>query len=159
MQNLGILVIDMQENFFTEDKERLVRAQTKLLAWIKKRQIPIFTLEYDGKGETIPQLREMLKKRQSYFIKKYNVNGFEDNPELTFLLERWGIKNLVLTGIYHYACIKETAEGAKDNGIKVFTSEDLMDRTYDSYTRWYQEHTDYSSTLKELIRKIANQNL
>jgi nicotinamidase-related amidase len=159
MQNLGVLVIDMQESFFTEDKERLVRAQTKLLAWTEKRQIPIFTLEYDGKGETILQLREMLKEKQSYFIKKDNVKGFEDNLPFISLLERWRIKNLILTGIYHYACVLRTAEGAKDNGIKVFTSEELMDRTYDNYTKWYQEHTDYSPTLIGLMRKITNQNL
>ena len=166
MQNLGILLIDMQENFlnwnnpFLEKKEiaRLVEAQIRFLGITKRKKIPVFTLEYENRGETIPKLQEILKQSENYVIRKKKSNGF-NNPELSLLLKEKRIKNLILTGIYSYACVKETSEGAKNEGFNVFTSQELMDKSYDCYTRWYQANTNYSKTIGELLTKISNQNL
>ena len=157
----------MQENFFLDEssffdkreKKKLIDTQIRFLNIAKRKQIPIFALEYKGRGETIPELQGILKDSGNYFIQKDRPNGFHNNPTLISLLERWKIKNLILTGVYSNVCIRETAEGAKKEGFNVFTSQELMDKSYDCYTRWYKENTDYSQKLDELLVKISNPNL
>ena len=166
MQNLGILLIDMQENFINgnnpllEEKEmaRLVEAQIRFLNIAKRKQIPVFTIEYENRGKTILKLQEILRQSENYIIKKKKSNGF-NNPELSPLLKGKGIKNLILTGIYSNVCIRETAEGAKNEGFNVLTCRELVDIPYECYVRWYRENTDYSQKLDELLRKISNPNL
>jgi nicotinamidase-related amidase len=72
---------------------------------------------------------------------------------------RLGIKNLILTGVFAGACVLETAKGAKKEGIKVLTSDVLMNRRYESDTRWYKQHTIYHETLGELLTTISDPNL
>jgi len=55
--------------------------------------------------------------------------------------------------------VLETAKGAKKEGIAVFTSDMLMNRRYESDTRWYKQHTNYYENLGELLTAISNPNL
>jgi nicotinamidase-related amidase len=162
MKNLGIFVIDMQEDFLNQirEKEKLIWAQKRLLNFAKEKQIPVFILEYQGRGgELIPELKKSVVNGESYTIPKYHCNGFENNLPLTCLLERCRIKNLILTGVFAGACVLETAKGAKKEGITVFTSDMLMNRRYESDTRWYKQHTNYYESLGQLLINISNPNL
>lgn len=153
----------MQENLIfgknpflkEEEKAKLVEAQIRFLGAAKRRQIPVIVLEYKDKGKTIPQLRKVLSDMKNYTLEKPRPNGFYET-ELSSLLEKEKISRLILTGIYSHACVYETAEAAK-NGFKVFTCRELMDDPYDNYLRWYQQNTDCSKTIGELILKIDNQ--
>ena len=166
MNNLGILVIDMQEDFLNDpllfketEKERLVNAQIKFLNIAREKQIPVFTLEYNGSGRTIPKLKKILRESKSYFVKKNYCGGFNKNEAFSCLLERWRIKNLILTGIYANACVCETTKGAKEKGMNVFTSRELMNEMFESDIRWYQKNTTYFQNLDDLIKEISNPNL
>jgi nicotinamidase-related amidase len=162
MKNLGILVIDMQEDFFEliKEKEKLGWAQNRLLNLAKEKKILIFILKYQGRGgELIPKFKKILEEENSYFILKNHCDGFKKNPALTYLLKRMKIKNLILTGIYAGACVLETAKGAKNKGINVFTSDMLMNRRYESDTNWYKKNTNYHENLAELLTTISDPNL
>jgi nicotinamidase-related amidase len=162
MKNLGIFVIDMQEDFLKQlrEKERLIWAQNRLLNFAKEKQIPVFILEYQGRGgKLIPEFKKSVAKGESYTVPKYHCNGFKNNPHLIYLLERGEIKNLILTGVFAGACVLETAKGAKKQGITVFTSDMLMNKRYESDTRWYRQHTNYYESLGQLLTTISDPNL
>ena len=164
MNNLGILLIDMQENFYIEqnEKRRLVRTQLHLLDWAGDKQIPVFALKFKNKGGNIlPELERALTKVESYIIPKELENGFYDNIMLTSLLEKMKINDLIFTGIYSHACVWETANAAKEEGgFNVFTSEELMNKSsINWYARWYQENTNYFTKADELMANFSNPNL
>ena len=160
MQDLGILLIDMQEKFifgfnpFVDEKEksRLVEAQIRFLEVTKKKQIPVVVLEYKNRGKTIQKIQDALEGTENYSLEKSSPNGFV-NPELNSLLKEKGIRRLILTGIYSDDCVLRTAEGAKKD-FEIFTCKELMNLPYESSVRWYQTNTNYSKTIGELFTKI-----
>lgn len=173
---LGILLIDMQEGFVIDEREELVETQIKLLDFAKDRKIPIFTLEYFCKGETIKELQTFLEEQNNKIIKKYNDNAFikmeskyypyyfykdlepeqrcPENKELLKSLKEKKIDKLILTGINKTGCVLKTARGAKKRGYVIYTSEELMNESY-SLGHWYYENSNHYKTLKELLNKIC----
>ncbi|MCK9567978.1 cysteine hydrolase [Candidatus Pacearchaeota archaeon] len=173
MENLGILVIDMQEDFIGRNKpreiEELIQYQKKLFKFAHKKKIPIFILEWENCGKTSEELISELSNNKTYFIPKYENNGFlnedlvweEDsfkeeyqNKELSNLLEKEQIKNLILTGISKDACVLATTLGAKRRGYNPFTSDELMNkRKKDVYE--FHEYSNHYETLQELLEAIC----
>jgi nicotinamidase-related amidase len=176
---IGIMLIDMQERYFIKEKEELVSAQIRLLDYAKEKSIPVFTLEYVGEGETIPELKRELEGAKNYFVKKYNNNSFiklndnylkgkfndwvlfgdewnenpPENKRLISLLKKNKIKKLILTGINKSECVFKTAKGAKKRGYEIFTSDELMNEQKTDYL-WYSENSNHHRTLDKLIENI-----
>jgi nicotinamidase-related amidase len=173
MKNLGILLIDMQEHWINsslpKEIENLIDAQKRLFNFVLERQIPIFVLEYIDSGKTIKELTQALSKNKTYFIPKYEDNGFiidglfsapdslkeeYQNQELKKILEKEEIKKLILTGITKDACVLETAKGAKKRNYPIFTAEELMNMNKFK-VEWFYNNSNHYKTLTELLNGIS----
>lgn len=182
---LGIMIIDMQEGYHLKENEKktLLSNQIKLLEYASKRNIPVFTMEYTGEGDSFYELSEVLKNNDNQFIKKYNDNSFvkitdkyvknnlkeiseecilfgdewnnkaPENLLLKRILKKKKIDKLILTGIYKNSCVFKTAKGAKKRGYEIFTSDELMDSPNMNYL-WYNENSNHYSTLKGLLKRL-----
>lgn len=172
MDNLGILLIDMQNHFIEQnlpnEVKELIDSQKRLLNFAFKNGVPIFVLEYNGLGETIEELKKELSKNRSYFINKYRNNGFlltepmwesdslkeeYQNKEFQDKLIEEQIKNLIITGVNKDACVLETTEGAKRRNYNIFTSEELMNKRK-MEVGWFARYSNHYPTLDELFLKI-----
>ena len=125
--NLGVILIDMQHDFVSkihpeDHKERIIRCQRNVLSECANKDIPVITLEYKSKGNTIRELNELLQNipRHITFKKKYD-NGFT-NPDLEIQINEWGIKEGFFMGINASCCVRQTAAGAIQRGINIHTS-------------------------------------
>lgn len=83
MNGLGIVVIDMQQEFIKKDKfmqYNLIEKQLSLINFAKSNNIPLFALEYINYNKTIEKLRIPLINANAMFIEKYNDNAFIKLP-------------------------------------------------------------------------------
>lgn len=150
---LGIMLVDMQEKFIDYEKKNLVKSQKRLLDFAIRRNIPIFMLEYEGYGTTLPELKKVARKKENcYIISKKNENGFKENKLLNILKEN-KIGELILAGVYKWDCMEKTAEGGKENGIEIFTSDELMDDS-EHENPWYSKNTHHYKRLTALLKKV-----
>jgi nicotinamidase-related amidase len=177
MQDLGILLIDMQEYFIdllsgprhSEETKKLIQTQKRLLSFAKINKIPVFVLEYKGFGKTIDEVEESLRGNESYSVEKVRENGFTtkmepdragligkiwENKELIKGLKKKRIKKLIITGVYKTSCVLKTASGAKRRGYEVFTSEDLMNFEY-LKEPWFYNHSNHYEKLDDLLLSVA----
>jgi isochorismate hydrolase len=169
MNNLGIMLIDMQEEFIWNPMPReiieLVESQKKLFNFACEKQIPIFVLEYIDSGKTIDELITTLSKNKTYFLPKYKNDGFVksyhilenkelSNEQLIEKLDEEKITNLIFTGVNKDACVLATVKNAKNRGYKIFTAEELMNRKKQC-EYWYYENSNHYETLTELLNEIS----
>ena len=131
----AIILIDMQEEFITNENTRearnLIEKQKELLEWGILNDLSLLVFEYDQAGETLRQLRRYIEMFEQYaYVTKYLDGGFHhftlnrSNPVM--LLRSWGISKLILTGVNGPYCVQKTGQGALNNYFKVFTSADLV---------------------------------
>jgi nicotinamidase-related amidase len=173
MNNLGILLIDMQDFFIKrchpKEIELLIESQKKLFNFTYEKRVPIFVLEYFPVGETTEKLEKELSKNKNYFVRKEGDNGFivappsiedtfeeiQQNRRFRNLLEKEKIQNLILTGVHKDACVLKTAIGAKNRNYNIFTSEELCDRTKKE-VQWFYENSNHYQTLSELLNVVSS---
>jgi nicotinamidase-related amidase len=110
--SLGVLLIDMQDNFleYIEDKEKkkLIKNQIGIIYLCEVYDIPLIFLEYEGNGRTIGELQEAAQKvRVKIALEKSYDDGFA-NTDLADKLRALSIDTLLLMGINASACVKRT---------------------------------------------------
>lgn len=168
--DLGILLIDMQDDFLQEidedEKAREIPRMQEVLNYAGKRQVPIVVLEYRGHGETIEALkREIISLPTDIrYIVKNGDDGFYQTP-LAEHLEQLGVKDLILMGVNATGCVKTTAYGALKNGFGIITSRDVIaqpsswvdDQKYEGAegTVWFQKKGRLANDYRNLLRIIA----
>lgn len=166
---LAVLLIDMQEIFlkdiFDEERKREIPYQIEVLDYCKANDIPVFVLEYEREGSTIPVLKDKIDSlnKKSYIIKSHS-NGFE-GTDLEKQLKFENAENLLLMGINASACVLETAEGALERGYNLMTSKDLIadsfGECYDPESDvlesryWYKKNSIYRDNYKDLLQIIS----
>lgn len=169
---LAILLIDMH-SFYLEDieekeKEREIPYQIDVLKFAQRDDIPVFVLEYAGKGPTIPILKnEADKAPRVKYIAKPGDDGFEDTG-LAEQLRDYGVENLLLMGINASACVKFTAESALKNGFNILTSKQLIaeppvmpddwfwDKDHNESIDWFSKNGVYRDDYKDLLKIISH---
>ncbi|HLC81968.1 MAG TPA: isochorismatase family cysteine hydrolase [Candidatus Nanoarchaeia archaeon] len=170
--NLGILLIDMQDDFLQEiseaEKAREIPRIIKVLNYAGNRRIPIVILEYDGNGQTIDVLRrEIISLRTDVrYIVKSSDDGFYQTS-LADHLKQLQVKDLILMGINATGCVKTTGAGALNHGFSIITSRDVIaqppswvdDQKDEGIegARWYQREGQLVNNYHELL-KICERN-
>jgi len=158
----ALLLIDMQPYYIDSDeKKELIPNQVSVLRECFCRDIPIFVVEYDGKGRTDDQLHEVLDVNHSkgyYTITKSRDDAFSE-AKLGNLLKKLKAESLVLMGINACACVFRTANSAVEKGYRIITSEDLIagycERCNEAERRaWYREHSVYLESHSQVIDLI-----
>ncbi|MBT8605977.1 aldehyde dehydrogenase family protein [Polynucleobacter paneuropaeus] len=149
--NLGLLVIDAQEDFFSHPnlspkRTVLIQSMRALLNWAREEKKPIFhvitIVAHDGsnamphwklrnnfqcrvgsQGAMAPiQLEPLAEER---VFQKQFFNAFDD-PNLDLSLRAASIDTLVIMGLYTHACIREAALSAYSRGYKVLIPVDCI---------------------------------
>lgn len=162
VNSLAVLVIDMQDYWLEEvDKEELeteLPYQAEILDYCKNNNVPVFVIEYKDCGPTTQYLKKKIDQlpKKDYVAKSW-TNAFE-RTELEKKLKETKVETVVLMGVYASACVKETAKGALNVGLKIATSKDLIaDGKYDNHKEnieWYKEKGVYKDSYKELLSMI-----
>ncbi|MFH1387689.1 MAG: isochorismatase family protein [Patescibacteria group bacterium] len=163
--DIAALIIDMQVPFLADikssEKDELISSHVEMIRYLAHRNIRAIVLEYIGEGGTYWRLRREIKKipRFKRIIKEY-ANGFLETG-LNKQLKIWQIKEIILMGINASYCVKETAEGALDNGFSICTARQLVaDREYqqDDFKKnvpeWYEKNGVYYNNLNHLRQGI-----
>lgn len=107
-EKTALLIVDMQQYFFTaRDKGTIKTCITEIRRAIKA-ELPIIVLEYDGCGETLPELKRHLDKyhRTKYVEKCDDGGGHEVMGALQE--EKWVIENFIVCGVNINACVART---------------------------------------------------
>jgi len=155
----GIFLIDMQDKFLgridTREQEREIPNQIKVLEYAQENNLPIYVLEYEGKGETTARLKRQLSNGEYETITKPDDNGFL-GTDLDALLTDDEIENIVLMGINASFCVKRTATGAKDAGYRIITSPEVIsdpirDDCREESLEWYYSEGYVSESVSDLI--------
>jgi len=161
--NLAVLVIDMQDFWLSDVDEKELKTelpyQADVLEYCKNNNIPVFVIEYDNCGPTTDYLKkkiDLLSKKE--YIIKNRTNAFE-KTELGKKLKETKVETIVLMGVYASACVKETAKGALEAGLKIATSKELIADDIKYYNKkenveWYNKKGVYKDSYKELLSMI-----
>jgi nicotinamidase-related amidase len=130
--SLGLagLIIDMQSEFLKNIEEKgrgnMIQSQIGLIHYLSEREVPIFVLEYEGRGKTIEVItKEIDFSKNEKPLTKRTDGGF-DNTELHARLKKHRSKNLILMGINATSCVQFTAEGALSRKYKIYTAKTLI---------------------------------
>ena len=121
-----LVIIDVQEKLYPHviDKERLISNIKKLVKVTKLLGIPVIVTEQEKLGETLEQLREVLK--ESYVpIRKTTFSCIEED-KFRKRLEKLKKSTFILTGIESHVCIEQTALDMLKSGYRVHVVEDAV---------------------------------
>lgn len=154
-RNLAVILIDMQEDFFQNIREkrkrRIVEAQRSVLKRCIRHDIPVCVVEYKDCGATLPELCELLAEvPRKITLSKDHDDAFT-NRELSKTLKSWRVGRLVLMGINADACVLATARSAIRRGYEIITSKFLI-----AGTPWHSENDsiDWYSKNGCVVRNI-----
>lgn len=160
--SLAVLVIDMQDFWLSDIDNKELKTelpyQAEILDYCKANNVPVFVIEYENCGPTTDYLKKKIDQipRKDY-VTKNRTNAFE-RTELGKKLKETKIETIILMGVYASACVKETAKGALEAGLKIATSKELIaDEKYHDKkenVEWYKEKGVYKDSYKELLSMI-----
>lgn len=128
-KGFGIVVIDMQNNFFPgitkEKKDAMVAAQLEVLDSAATNDYPVVLIDYQGHGPSLPEIVEAVKRvPRSDFLTKPLSSGFEET-NLDRLLALLDVDCMGLMGISARTCVMATAIKSPEN-ISYLTVETLI---------------------------------
>lgn len=130
----AIVLVDMQPEFISLQSEiefNLIKTQKSLLRWGLKNNMSLLVFEFDGGGDTIAPLQDLIKKFDNRaIVTKYKNGGFHFDPRGVvnpiILLRSWGISRIIISGVNGPYCVQETAQGALNNSFDVYSAGDLV---------------------------------
>lgn len=156
----AVFVIDMQGGFYdrggtreTEGLQRLVQTQRRLLSWAVSYDVPVLVFEYRGFGPTNNRLTDLLQGHRFEVVQKQVDGAFNYYDSATpsrEILERWGVSNLIVSGINGNACVLATVMGALRLGYRVITASDIVgDLNYNPpiypNSGWFPNHPNFEA--------------
>ncbi len=121
-----LLIIDVQDRLIStiSGADRILINIEALIKTAKIYTIPILLTEQEKLGETVPQLREILKRSGSYDpIRKLSFSCY-GNEKFRRILEETDRSNLLICGIEAHICVSQTALDLMENGYKIQVVED-----------------------------------
>ncbi len=139
MKNTGLLLIDIQNDYFPGGKMELPASDAaalmarKLLDFFREHQVPIFHVQHlsirrgatfflpDTKGVEIHSLVSPLP--DEIVVQKHFPNSFRET-ELLQRLQQLGIQKLIVVGMMSQMCVDATVRAATDFGFECWTAQD-----------------------------------
>jgi nicotinamidase-related amidase len=123
-----LLVVDMQDGYYSDMRSMHYHLPNTeplvdLLLFARKHGIPVHFLEYNGAGDTFGRFT-MLAPRHFRYVKD-DLDGFTNREFRVAMMELQG-RNLVVAGYNYSACVLHTLRSARNCGIDVISSPDLL---------------------------------
>jgi nicotinamidase-related amidase len=122
MSNKILLLIDLQEQFYSSKKESLLKVVKNEINKAKSNNYPIICLRYYGCGDFHKSLLDEIGD----YMKKYEISKSEDDgsKEVVELCEKISFTSgeIIVCGVNTDACVKQTVLGLK---IKTDSSYDI----------------------------------
>ena len=158
IQNLGVLIIDMQEMFLPcvspTDRQIVTESCIGIADYCSDNNVPLIlvTCEEVEERKTIEAIL-ITAKYKDISITKNTEDAFM-NIELEKVLNIRNIRNIFLAGINASYCVKQTAKGALKRGFKILTAENSIadPKGYETHGKsrdWYKANglfvADYNS--------------
>ncbi len=136
-ENIGIVVVDMQENYYDQIRNRRIRRivmnHNELLVNARECDMPVLVFEYlpDLGRRTISEIEERVWAVPRHIIlgkigwNEFDfLNNYPKRPEIW--LRENGVNRILVTGLFASGCVLLTGLGAKRNGFEVVSSIDLI---------------------------------
>lgn len=133
MENTGLLLIDIQNDYFPKGRydldgmEKAAKNATKVLKAFRERELPIYHVRHENEGEEPPffargtmgaQIHDSVAPEgDEAVVLKHKANSFY-KTHLQELLKRDGITHLVICGSMSHMCIDTTVRAARDLGYE-----------------------------------------
>jgi nicotinamidase-related amidase len=132
MKNTALLIIDIQNDYFSGGKFKLDNAidaaekSAELLDFFREKSAPVFHIQHESlgpdptfflpgsEGQKIHESVQPIEKEN--IIKKHSPNSFLKTDLLEQLKEK-KIEKLVITGMMTLMCVDATSRAAKDLGF------------------------------------------
>jgi nicotinamidase-related amidase len=123
-----LVVVDMQRTFKTTENLNVIRACQREIRLAIRRNYGIIFLEFDGCGETICELKDLISRYdKAYFTTKHGNDG---SVEIAKLICGHNLyHNVRITGVNTSYCIYETVEGLKNYPGKITVVADACNCT------------------------------
>jgi|SRR3989344_2650782 len=162
-EQIVALLIDMQPGFVERvtvaNCEILIQNQLRIIRLCVIRNVPLIVIEYQGHGETIPELLTAMQGvKRIMRVEKWNDNAFS-NPELLKHLQELEADTLLLTGINASYCVLDTAAAAVLHGYKILTADRLIEngshQPSDKALDWYKANGTLFPTMRPILRNLV----
>lgn len=114
-----LVIIDMQERLLPviAEKERIIENVVKLVKFSQIIGLPVVLTEQQKLGETVPEIRELLKDLQP--ISKLEFDCFGSSAFGKHVSEQ-DKDTLIITGVEAHVCVAQTAlSGLSDYSVQV----------------------------------------
>ncbi|MFB9079180.1 hydrolase [Flavobacterium procerum] len=127
LENTGLIVIDVQGKLarIVNESNRMITNIEKLIRGSQILSLPIIWAEQNpkGLGDTVPELKELLKNNHS--IEKFYFNAL-DNEEFKEAILKTKRKQWIVCGIETHICVYQTILGLLENGFEVEIAADCV---------------------------------
>ncbi|KAF2508297.1 hydrolase [Flavobacterium foetidum] len=127
IENTGLILIDVQGKLarIVNESEILISNLQKLIRGCQILSLPIIWAEQNpkGLGDTVPEIRELLKNQTP--IEKYSFDAFE-NQEFKEAVLKTKRKQWIVCGIESHICVYQTIRGLLDNDFEVEIAADCV---------------------------------
>ena len=148
-RKVAVILIGMQESFIKKLKQgeadRIITNQLTVLNLCRQLGVPVVVLEIKKEmhGETAEVLMNEARKNARFLSIDSEHNDSFSGTGLDLHLKHLEAEELLLMGIYDYACIKYTAETAIKKGYKIITSDEVIAGPYyrkdDNMDQWFKK--------------------
>lgn len=142
MENTALIIVDLQNDYFSTFKEAkwpLSKTEDasynalKILNKSREKNLKIIHVRHEFKGSEAPFFQEnsegskihhtLKPKSDEIQILKHNVNAFKDT-QLKDALENSNITNVIIVGAMSHMCIDAVTRAASDYGYNCFLAHD-----------------------------------
>ncbi len=123
-----LVIIDMQERLLTviAEKERIIENIVKLVKFAHIIGLPVVLTEQQKLGETVPEIRELLKDTQP--ISKLEFDCFGSSTFTKHVREK-DKDTLIISGVEAHVCVAQTALSGLSNYTVQVVSDAISSRS------------------------------
>lgn len=172
----AVVLIHMQADFLRsfddESKNELIEKHIEAIKFCRGKDIPIFLVEYPHSGQFDPRILKALDGYQ-YLIHGFGGDNVFATNEFAVLVDEQGnfrcgslamrirritrafFPKIFLMGINASACVKRSAQGARDKWLPVYTSLDTMADPFawdKENRRWFKWHTVLRKNWRQVLK-------
>ncbi len=158
------LLIDMQPYFLgafgSEVRERLFSAQMKIFRLCAEESIPVVVLEVKSgwcdKGGTVACLQREIDPVPLHLVLTKSTNDGFSNHSLDEQLQMWNTTDLLVMGIYAFACVRDTCSTGLAKGYRIHTARDCIADPFVRATpfAWYEQNSTLYENSSQLIERL-----
>lgn len=139
MANTALLLIDFQNDYFTNGKwqlqgtEQAAQQAARLLSAFREKSLPIIHVRHENPSPEAPFFVSGSQGAETYslvapadnetVVVKHKANSFKDT-ELKQVLDQQGIDSLIIVGAMSHMCIDAGTRAAADFGYEVSVAHD-----------------------------------